>query len=279
MPIAILNACQSGKAGDGDHGSSLGARLLQAGAQNVLAMSYSVTVSAAEKMMPRLYEALFGGGPGGSAATLGEAVRQARLGLRNDRVRRANFEQSIDLEDWILPVHYQREDVRLVPRRMYLDEEEAWYARKGRVVPDPVTATGSFLGRDIDTLQIERRLDEHNVLLIHGGGGTGKTTLMRHLAAWWQRTGWIEAAHDFGYEERAWTLEQILQGLAAQIFDPATQRSLPSGRARPGGGHDAGGAGSDPRGGGPRDGVGCDEAAPEGVGGAFGGRGRRSGRR
>jgi CHAT domain-containing protein len=211
VPIAILNACQSGKQANEDHGSSLGARLMEAGAQNVLAMGYSVTVSAAEKMMPVLYGALFQKGADGSPTTLGEAVRRARLHLKNDQARRARFDREIDLEDWILPILYQREEVQLVPRRMYPDEEDEWRDQQARHAAEPTTATGSFLGRDLDTLRIERRLTDHNVLLIHGGGGTGKTTLLHHLAAWWQRTGWIENVHYFGYDERAWTLEQILR--------------------------------------------------------------------
>ena len=52
IPIVILNACQSGKQ-SGDSETSLAAKLLEAGAQTVLGMRYSVTVSAARLMMPR----------------------------------------------------------------------------------------------------------------------------------------------------------------------------------------------------------------------------------
>ncbi len=55
IPIAILNACQSGKQ-VGASETSLGSRLMQAGVQLVLAMGYSVTVSAAELLMKTLYE-------------------------------------------------------------------------------------------------------------------------------------------------------------------------------------------------------------------------------
>ncbi len=50
IPITILNACQSGKQ-TGDVETSLGSRLLGAGVGTVLAMGYSVTVSAAALMM------------------------------------------------------------------------------------------------------------------------------------------------------------------------------------------------------------------------------------
>src|SRR6266700_4099850 len=58
IPISILNACQSGKQ-IGASETSLGSRLMQAGVQLVLAMGYSVTVSAAELLMKTLYSQLF----------------------------------------------------------------------------------------------------------------------------------------------------------------------------------------------------------------------------
>ena len=79
VPVCILNACQSGKQirvkgdgetrgkGDKEEGkteeiireTSLGSRLMAAGMQMVVAMGYSVTVSAAKLMMQQLYQHLF----------------------------------------------------------------------------------------------------------------------------------------------------------------------------------------------------------------------------
>ena len=58
IPIAILNACQSGKQ-IGASETSLGSRLMQAGVQLVLAMGYSVTVSARCVDDATLYQQLF----------------------------------------------------------------------------------------------------------------------------------------------------------------------------------------------------------------------------
>jgi ABC-type lipoprotein export system ATPase subunit len=46
----------------------------------------------------------------------------------------------------------------------------------------------SFVGRDLDILRIEKGLYRHNVLLLQGMGGTGKTTLLNFLREWWQKT-------------------------------------------------------------------------------------------
>src|SRR5436305_1434605 len=97
VPIVILNACQSGKQ-VGDSETSLGSRLMQAGVQLVLAMGYSVTVSAAELLMKTLYKQLF------DKNTLSLAICNARRELYNAKRRRAYFGQVIDLEDWLLPV-------------------------------------------------------------------------------------------------------------------------------------------------------------------------------
>src|SRR2546423_9205745 len=55
VPITILNACQSGMQ-IGASETSLGSQLMRAGVQLVLAMGYSVTVSAAELLMRTLYQ-------------------------------------------------------------------------------------------------------------------------------------------------------------------------------------------------------------------------------
>ena len=108
IPLCILNACQSAKqlrrdASDGDDKpageTSLGARLLSAGMQAIVAMGYSVTVDAARVMVTALYGALFGG------KSVMEAIRLGRRELLNDKERTsAWFGKKIELEDWLLPV-------------------------------------------------------------------------------------------------------------------------------------------------------------------------------
>jgi len=78
-----------------------------------------------------------------------------------------------------------------------------------------------FVGRDIDILQIEKRLlTKRNILLVRGMGGAGKTTLLRHLAAWWHTTGFVQHVFYFGYDEKAWTLQQIMTGIAQKLYGP-----------------------------------------------------------
>jgi tetratricopeptide (TPR) repeat protein len=215
VPITILNACQSGKQ-IGERETSLGSHLIQSGLQLVLAMGYSVTVSAAELMMSTLYQHLFAGDD------LAVAIRHARTELYNNKERRVYFDQKIDLEDWLLPVIYQNQPVTLLPREFTPVERTAWFENKAEekryTPPDPQYG---FVGRDIDILQIEKRLlTKRNILLIRGMGGAGKTTLLRHLAAWWHTTGFVQRVFYFGYDEKAWTLQQIMTSIAQILYGP-----------------------------------------------------------
>ena len=136
IPVALLNACQSGKIPEGEEDeegkegkkdkeaadgeahsqqvasapeqreSSLGQHLMQAGVQVVLAMSYSVTVSAARILMRELYQHLFAKEP------LAIAIRAARAALADHKAREVTFKRQIDLEDWVLPVVYQNQEVQ-----------------------------------------------------------------------------------------------------------------------------------------------------------------------
>jgi len=221
IPIAVLNACQSGKQ-VGDLESSLASRLLEAGVQTVIAMGYSVTVSAAALMMETFYRQLF------AEEDLPVAIRRARKELFNLKGRRAYFNQQIDLEDWMLPVIYQSggamAESPIALREFTIDEEVEFYEHQARryVAPEP---TYGFLGRDLDILRIEKRLlseidgSPSNLLLIKGMGGSGKTTLLNHLMEWWQTTNFVGEVLYFGYDEKAWTLQQIMDQIAKVLFE------------------------------------------------------------
>ncbi|WP_089718589.1 CHAT domain-containing protein, partial [Candidatus Entotheonella palauensis] len=220
IPIAILNACQSGKQ-IGDTETSLGSHLLQAGIQTVLAMGYSVTVSAAALMMQRLYQSLL------SHRNLLVAVGEARLALHRNKKRRAYYNQHIDLEDWLLPIVYQPQDdipVELPLQQMTITEKAALLMQRQNLYQGPEPAYG-FVGRDVDILQIEKRVLGHragkpcNLLLIRGMGGAGKTTLLHHLGAWWQRTGLVDEVFYFGYDVKAHTRDQIVYEMGRRLLN------------------------------------------------------------
>ncbi len=251
IPVCLLNACQSGKqvknptpspspsgfasrlrretrlqrwthrqrgartAGDAENDyreTSLGSQLMAAGMQMVAAMGYTVTVDAAKLMMQQVYTHLF------DNKEITEAIRLGRLELFNDKKRKAYFNQEIDLEDWLLPVVYSNQAVKFNLREFTPQEEEQFWQTEGeryRFTPPEY----GFFGRDLEILKIEKSLLRHNILLLQGMGGTGKTTLLRYLRQWWQRTGFAKDVFYFGYDEKAWNLEQIILEIGNQIYD------------------------------------------------------------
>jgi CHAT domain/NACHT domain len=227
IPIAVLNACQSGQQ-IGDTETSLGSRLLQAGMQTVMAMGYSVTVSAAALMMQTLYQSLL------RQHDLLVAFREARTALHHEKKRRAHFNQHINLEDWLLPIVYQPQGdipTRLPLRQMgiaeqvaILAQQEAWYQ-----APEPVYG---FVGRDVDILHIEKRVlsqsegKQRNLLLVRGMGGAGKTTLLHHLGQWWQTTELVEEVFYFGYDEKAYTRDQIVDQIARRLLNQTVPQGM-----------------------------------------------------
>jgi nucleoside-triphosphatase THEP1 len=239
IPVCILNACQSGKQVKSPlpqnnvetfHGTSLqntttslqnteeevretslGSRLMSAGMQMVVAMGYSVTVTAAKLMMEHLYKHLFADKP------ITEAIRLSRRELFNDKERKAYFNKLIKLEDWLLPVVYYNQAVNFNLCQFTPEEEEKYFETVGSQYRFALPTYG-FFGRDLEIIKIEKALLKDNVLLLKGMGGTGKTTLLNYLREWWQKTNFVKNAFYFGYDEKAWTLDQILFVIGQKIY-------------------------------------------------------------
>lgn len=207
IPIVILNACQSARQ-EHEPESNLASQLSEAGVRAVLAMSYSVTVSAAREFMQAFYREAFDHG------RLSDAVTRGRQRLHLEKRRAAYFGMQIELEDWMLPVLYENQPVKLEVRATP-DDERAFLERQSRLqVHHP---KHGFWGRDLDILSIERRLltsPDRNILLLEGMGGAGKTTLLQHLGWWWQVTGLVSRVFVFEYDRRPWTRQQILHEIA-----------------------------------------------------------------
>ncbi|EIJ43395.1 NB-ARC domain-containing protein,tetratricopeptide repeat protein [Beggiatoa alba B18LD] len=209
VPVVLLNACQSAKQENTSTETSLASYLMQAGTQAVVGMAYSVTVSAATLFMQTLYEQLFEG------ASLAVAIQRGRFELDKQKERQAYYNQVVKLEDWLLPVVYQNVPQVQFALRAFSVEERTFYELDR--FEEPKTAYG-FFGRDLDILEIETAILKRNSLLIQGMGGAGKTTLLKHLGAWWQTTHFVDKVFYFGYDEKAWTRQQIMRDMAIQLW-------------------------------------------------------------
>ncbi len=250
IPICILNACQSAKQISPDEETkaetqatderetsgetSLGSRLMTAGMQMVVAMAYSITVSAAKLTITKLYTELF------KEKNINEALRLSRRELFNNKERAARYNQKINLEDWLLPVVYCHQQVNLNLREFTLPEKREYLLQRSKSYRFP-TPTYGFVGRDLEILKIEKRLlgrgfrrpsthdsvvETNNVLLLQGMGGTGKTTLLNYLRQWWQTTNFARQVFYFGYDEKAWNIQQIVFNLGSWLYEDETERAI-----------------------------------------------------
>ena len=213
IPICILNACQSAKQEGSAHETSLGRVLIQKGIQLVLAMRYSISVTAAEIMMERLYYQLYNKNP------IEQAIATSRRELYLNKERKALYNRDIKLEDWMLPVVYQ--NGRATPNiRPFTFEEEQQYILEQQLPEEAEQELPyGFFGRDLDILKIEKNLLlRSNILLLQGMGGAGKTTLLKYLAGWWLRTGFIEKVFYFGYDVKAHSLHEIFNYIAQALY-------------------------------------------------------------
>jgi len=208
IPIVILNACESGKQVLSAFETSLSGQLMGAGIPLVLAMCYTVTVRAASLFMGALYQHLFDK----CDDDVVNAIQRARQNLYDNKKRFDAYHQEFELEDWIIPVVYQNTQKVSLPLRDFTPEEQAvYYAHKPHY--DPNLPYDQFMGRDWEIYHIEAKLRQHNILLIRGGSGIGKTALLHYLGRWWQATHFINEVFYFGYDAQTWTQQQILEGV------------------------------------------------------------------
>ncbi len=220
IPIAILNATQSGKQVGGRE-TALGCRMMQSGIQTVIAVDYSMSFSGAERLFQMLYDRFL------TERDLTTAMCYTRQTLHMHKERRAMYNQIVELEDWLLPVVYQNQILspegfhgqiqQLKVREFTPDEQDMFYEQQATTYPFPQSHSG-FVGREIDILQIEKRLADYTLLLIRGIGGAGKTMLLHHLAAWWQATGFVEQVFYFSFAEDVWTSQKIIHAVAQDVF-------------------------------------------------------------
>ena len=196
VPVAVLNACQSGAMGK-ELEASVATALLRAGCAAVVAMAYRVYAAAAAEFIAAFYESLFAGD------SVGMAVGAGRRRL-SEQDGRPSPKGDIPLADWLVPVCYMRREVRLPRARVSrpatatspdaaLDRTRAASPKQPAEAQDPLAAVaGVFVGRDDLFYRLETAARLQHVVVLAGSGGTGKTELAKGFARWQRDTGGVD---------------------------------------------------------------------------------------
>ena len=165
---------------------ALGHEIITAGALGVLAMRYNVYSKTAATFVTDLYIGLTQGQP------LGEAAMGARRHLHSRPLPVPGLDQHY-LQDWLVPVVYERAPIALLPK--FLNQEPARAEtnatlvesaqKRSQLVPE---LPDDFISSDQTLLSLDRAFDDTAVVLLHGLAGSGKTITAIQFAHWYQST-------------------------------------------------------------------------------------------
>jgi len=227
VPVVVLNACQSAKHSptEVEPIASVAAALVAGGVESVLAMSHSVSVTAARIFFGGFYRAL------AQRAPIDEAARAGRQALAKDEVRSSKLGPTA-LKDWLIPVVYQRPRPRDVDARATPDREgtpqpvrSATEAMGSSRHPAP-TLEEAALGQDANVLALERALQlEPPAVLVHGLAGSGKTTLVTEFVAWNRRTSGLKKPCLWFDLHGEFDVTSALQAVAVALLGHETDHS------------------------------------------------------
>ena len=215
VPLVLLEACRGAQLSDRPVFGAVAPALLRAGVGSVIAFSQSVHVEAARLVSERLYQQLIQG------RSIGAALEEARSRLHARRERwltTAPDAPTVKLQDWVVPQLYQAgADPALVPAH------QAAPADADELPVDDVRLPGfppppryRFQGRARELLRLERLFQRHPAVLLHAGGGMGKTALAREAAHWWRRTGRFPHAVFHSFETAAGA-EAVVQAIGEAL--------------------------------------------------------------
>ena len=214
IPCMVLNACQSGMM-DGqarDPFACVAAGLLRAGVYSVVAMGYSLYVSAAKEFVPAFYRKLFEKG------SVSEAVRAGREEMYR-QPQRSCVTGKLPLQDWVVPVLYRQmpeSDARFPSLQPDCQGKEG-----GPALPQEADLGDyGFIGRDWELQQLERAMQRQPqaALLIHGQAGSGKTTLARGFLHWLRSTGGLQGRVFWFNFQEIHSAEYVVNELARELL-------------------------------------------------------------
>lgn len=225
VPLMLLDACQTAQTDQANPFGSVASKLIEAGIGSVLAMNYSVLVSATRLLTAAFYGALAQG------QTIGQAVDAARFEMlmqpERAKLYRDGKEEAIQLRDWFLPALYQQsiDPAPFGPLPASPVVDRGGVAAQSPTVQRGETQRGAFPdeprygfhGRERELLHLRRTLAERPIVVVHGYGGQGKTSLAAHAARWFTRTHVFQRAIFVSFE-RGGGLDFALSEMGAALL-------------------------------------------------------------
>lgn len=176
----VFNSCRSARADDIGDDANMAKILNQRGVQRVVAMSYKLLEIGAALFIKSFYEALLL-----EQQSMSASIQTARSCLRNDPIRKARFDLSRRILDWIVPVYFVTgENLEFSLQK---PSEHTLQPAKGN------STEIRFIGRAFDMLSFEKVLIEKRIICMSGAMGVGKTRFVQYLGQVWRETGFAEA--------------------------------------------------------------------------------------
>ncbi|MEW5941572.1 MAG: CHAT domain-containing protein, partial [Chloroflexota bacterium] len=198
IPLMVLNACQSAQPDDRNPFASVASRLIESGVGGVVAMNYSVLVETAKRFIAEFYGAL---ARGGSASAAMDSARRLFADTKRLTFTRPHQEEAeiLHLQDWFLPALYQQAEEltpfsplspSTVPSSKGKGGQGGIGVSRAAFPPPPLHG---FHGRARELLDLERAFAARSIVVLHGFGGQGKTSLAAQGAEWFTRTRLFDA--------------------------------------------------------------------------------------
>ncbi len=186
---------------------------------SVVIMNYSAFLAASRIFFSEFYCSL------AHAKTISRAVYEGRLALHANEYRhtltRRNedgelVEKTVRLRDWFLPALYQQASDPVVfsgpaqPAATAAPKTTP-LALTNPNLPGalPAASKYGFHGRSRELLQLERAFAKHAIVVLHGFGGMGKTTLAAEAGRWFYRTRRFPGGAAFVSFEHGGSLQQL----------------------------------------------------------------------
>ncbi|ETN44505.1 uncharacterized protein HMPREF1541_10175 [Cyphellophora europaea CBS 101466] len=203
IQAVCLNACESGRANAGQD-ANLAKILVAKGVQNVLAMSYKLLASGAEILLQSFYKHLLVHGE-----PFDVAASYCRASMRHHTARNARFGHEVLIYDWVVPVIYCHRSAKgsqpwqvgsCVGTRSQIPMSPAaakvTSSSSAIVGPEDESIFSRLTGRAFDSLRFEQVSLTSKIVALSGPAGIGKTTFLRSILRFWERTNYI-GSYDF----------------------------------------------------------------------------------